>query len=354
MFNTLAPHLRIDHLNMLLEINNLTLEYKTEDGPLRAAEDVSLTLEEGETRGLVGESGCGKTTVAKAILRLLPENGRIVEGEILYRGQDLTDLPKGKLRKEIRWKEISWIAQNAMNTLDPVWKVGSLMVEAMRQNEDISKADARERSRDLLSQVGLEPGLMTDYGHELSGGQRQRVSIALALTNNPSVIIADEPTTGLDVMVQEGVLQLLREVQEEFDTAILLITHDMAAVGAVADSMSVMYGGQIAEQGSAADTFKRPTHPYTIGLQNAFPTIESAKDLVTIPGAPPDLVNPPSGCRFKSRCPFATEECKTPVSLETVRENHAARCHYTDCAEEFRERGKDPDFWRRTEQVVEQ
>lgn len=339
---------------MLLEVDNLTVEYRTEEGSLRAAEEVSLTLGEGETHGLVGESGCGKTTVAKAVLGLLPRNGRVVDGTVRYRGRNLLDLSEEQLRTEIRWKEISWIAQNAMNALDPVWKVGSLMVEAIQQHEDMSKDRARERARSLVNQVGLEAGILTDYAHELSGGQRQRVAIALALTNDPTVVIADEPTTGLDVMIQEGVLQLLEEIQQELGMSVLLITHDMAAVGAVSDDVSVMYGGQVVEQGRASDIFKRPTHPYTIGLQNAFPTIDHAEDLVTIPGTPPDLVDVQTGCRFENRCPFATDRCTSPIPFESVDDGHFARCLYTDRADEFREKGGDPETWRSQRVTVEE
>jgi oligopeptide/dipeptide ABC transporter ATP-binding protein len=329
----------------MLDIQNLTIEYKTEQGALRAAEDINLQIGANETHGLVGESGSGKTTVAKAIIGLHADNAKIVEGSIQYKDIDLLNESNSNLREDIRWQEISWIAQNAMNALDPVWKVGDLIVEAIQNHEDVSKKRAHERAGELLEKVGLDASISNEYAHELSGGQRQRAIIALALSNDPSLIIADEPTTGLDVMVQESILQLLNDIQEDLGTGILLITHDMAAVGAVSDSLSVMYGGQVVEQGGAQDIFNRPSHPYTIGLLNAFPSLERIENLVTIPGSPPDLHNPPTGCRFSSRCPFATEECEQPISMANVGDQQRTRCLYTDKLDDFRERGKDSELW---------
>lgn len=336
----------------MLEVNNLTIEYRTGRGALRAAEDVDMRLDSGEIHGLVGESGSGKTTVARGIMGNLPENAQIVSGEVYYNGQELTGLSESELKSTIRWTDIAWIAQNAMSALDPVWKVGGLMTEAIQQHEDATKAEAREKAGDLLERVGLERNTLNDYSHELSGGQRQRVSIALALTNDPAIVIADEPTTGLDVMIQEGVLQLLQEIQDDLNLSVLLITHNMAAVGAIADSVSVMYGGQIVEQGTATDVLNNPYHPYTIGLQSAFPTVEESKQLITIPGTPPDLVDAPTGCRFKNRCPFATAECGSQdIPFQVVEDEdtpHYSRCIYPEDAEQFRTEGTNAETWIET------
>ncbi|RQH02633.1 ABC transporter ATP-binding protein [Natrarchaeobius oligotrophus] len=333
----------------VVDIDGVSVEYATDDGPVRAIDDVSFRIEEGETLGIVGESGCGKTTLTKAFLRLLDSNGEISEGSITYEGIDLAAASESTLREKIRWKEISYIPQNAMAALDPVYTVGSQVVQVIKLHTDKSTAEARERCAELFKRVDLDPNRMDDYPHELSGGQRQRVTIALSLALSPSVIVADEPTTGLDVIVQDQICDLLEEIQEDIGCAIVFVTHDMGVVSNISDRVAVMYAGRIAEIGRIEDVFERSAHPYTIGLQNAFPRMEeypSDSTLIEIPGSPPNLVEPPSGCRFADRCPFATDECRStdpePVELDDGRR---IECLYPDQREEFRTNGSDPRTW---------
>ncbi|MFC6889995.1 ABC transporter ATP-binding protein [Halorubrum trueperi] len=338
----------------LLELNDLNIEYKTDQGNVRAVEDVNIQIEKGETVGIVGESGCGKTTMAKSVLGILPSNANIVSGEIIYDGKDLTERSEDFLRENIRWSEISWIAQNAMNALNPVYRIKSLFHEALSIHTDLSKAERREKIEQLLTDVDLDAAVINDYGHELSGGQRQRVIIALALALSPPLIIADEPTTGLDVVIQDQILRLISDLQKETNSAMMFISHDVNAVAEVSDKTSVMYAGNVVESGDSSDVFKSPAHPYTVGLMNAFPRIDSDPDdaLVTIPGSPPELIDPPKGCRFKSRCPFATEDCTvTPPDTKVNNRSHVAKCHYTSKAEKFREEGKKIETWEQNDTV---
>ena len=330
----------------LLEINNVSIEYETEQGNLRAVDDVSLSLNDGEILGVVGESGSGKTTVAKSVNRLLPANGQVIEGEVLFKGEDITTMTEDEIR-ELRWTEISMIPQSAMSALDPVYKIGKQFREVIRTHTDESKQEARERTEEILGRVGLDVGCLSDYPHELSGGQRQRVVIALALVLKPSIVIADEPTTGLDVVVQDNILDLILEIQEEMDNSMLLITHDISVVAEVADRTAVMYGGRIMEQGSTIDIFRDHVHPYTIGLRNAFPALTDSNDVLpSIPGTPPNLLDPPPGCRFANRCPFATEECEMEPPTQVISNGHESKCHYSDSrSEEFREIGRRAETW---------
>lgn len=333
----------------LLETVDLAVEYTTDAGQLRAVDGVGFGLSEGETLGIVGESGSGKSTLAKAVLRLLDTNGRIVDGEIRFKGKDISTYTEKQLRREIRWKEMSYVPQNAMNALDPVYTVGRQMVMAIRRHTDLSKEAARERARARLEDVGLEASRMNDYAHELSGGQQQRVVIALALLLDPSLIVADEITTGLDVVVQDEILELIADIQETSGNAMMFITHDISAVAEVADRVAVMYGGKIVEIGTTREVFKESSHPYTIGLRNSFPSLDMLSkgiELVRIPGAPPNLVDPPSGCRFASRCPFATPECEREPELASVSDGHLSKCHFRDRASEFREEGTRAETWR--------
>lgn len=329
----------------LLEINDLSIEYETDNGTLQAVDEVSLSMESGETLGLVGESGCGKSTAAKSLIGLLDSNGRITNGEIIYDSRDLTTFSEDELR-EIRWTDISYIPQNAMNALDPVHRIGSQMVEVIQTHTDFTKRDARDRAKELLEDVDLNPNRINDYPHELSGGQRQRVVIAISLALTPSIIIADEPTTGLDVVVQDGILNLIQRIQNERDISMLIITHDMSVIAEVTDRTGVMYGGQLVEIGDTQRIFYQTAHPYTIGLSNAFPSLDQDMgELVHILGSPPDLRNPPSGCRFKDRCPFSTLECQEEPPLRMVNGDHAAKCHYVEDADEFRDRGRKSELW---------
>jgi oligopeptide/dipeptide ABC transporter ATP-binding protein len=310
----------------VLEVNDLHVVYES-DPDVHAVRGVSFTVEEGENVGLVGESGCGKTTIAKAIMGALPSNGRITQGEILFDGRDITDLSASEL-KELRWEEMSMVSQSAMNSLDPVYTVGAQIREAMQAHRDVSKDEAREKARDLLDLVGIERDRVDSYPHQLSGGMRQRAIIAMALALDPKLIIADEPTTALDVIIQEQVLYRIRELQQEFRSSMLMITHDISVVAETCDKVVVMYGGEMMEAGSTEQIFRDADHPYTLGLQNAFPSVAGEKkDLISIPGSPPDLANPPSGCPFQSRCPFATGKCDQPLPVVEPEEGHRVRCH---------------------------
>ena len=333
----------------LLDIQNLKTYYREDDGGMvRATDDVSLAIEAGETLGLVGESGSGKTTIARSIIRLLPENGDIVDGSIEYDGIEVTELTKKELNRQIRWSEISMIPQNAMNGFDPVYTVGEQIVEAIQVHEDgTSKTAARARARELFEELGIEGDRIDDYPHQFSGGMAQRAMIALALCLEPGLILADEPTTALDVVIQDRILETITDMQTEIGSAMILITHDMSVVSETCDRIAVVYGGRIVEIADAATIISNPRHPYTLGLRNAFPDIEEGdQDLVSIPGTPPDLTDPDEGCRFAPRCPFAQEECwqVTPVP-ESYGDGHVVECHRADEADLLREEAAKRDTW---------
>jgi len=333
----------------LLNTTDLSVEYETPSGTLKAVNGIDISIERGQTLGIVGESGCGKSTVAKSLLRALDENGKITNGEISFEGNDISSMSSKELNGKVRWKEISYIPQNAMNALDPVFTVGSQMIEVIQTHTDLSEAEARKRSEDRLADVGLESERMKDYAHELSGGQQQRVVIALALLLEPALIIADEITTGLDVVTQDEVLELIADIQRDLGSGMLFITHDISAIAEVADRLAVMYGGDIVEIGEIENVFEETTHPYTIGLQNAFPSLESSPEsnpLISIPGTPPDLFRPPSGCKFIDRCPFSTDKCQEePPLIEVDEAGHKSKCHYNNKSEEFRKEGKKAEIW---------
>jgi len=332
----------------LLQLKNLKTYYRAEDGLVRAADDITLDLDAKETLGLVGESGSGKTTIARSILRLLPDNGEIVDGAIEYKGEDLTEPSAAEFRDRIRWKEIAMIPQNAMNAFDPVYTVGQQIVEAIRTHEpETSKAEANERARSLFDRLGIEADRVDDYPHQFSGGMAQRAMIALALSCNPSLILADEPTTALDVVIQDRILQTITEIQQEFDTAMLLITHDMSVVSETCDRIAVVYGGRVVEYADAETAMTNPRHPYTLGRRNAFPSITAdEQDLISIPGTPPELVDPGEGCRFAPRCPFAEEQCldETPEPRE-YEDGHVVECHRADEADLLRSEGAKAETW---------
>ena len=332
----------------MLEIDDLQTRYRTEQGDVHAVDGVSITVDEQETLGLVGESGCGKTTLAKSIIDLLPRNGEVTGGTAEVNGKEITSLSEKELRKEIRWKEISIIHQTAMNALDPVKTVGNQIVQAIRTHEDVSKKEAHQRARDLFETLGLEPDRVSNYPHQFSGGMAQRAMIALALALSPSVVLADEPTTALDVMIQDRILRLINDLQEEFEMAMIMITHDMSVVSETCDTIAVMYAGRVVEYADSETVIKNPRHPYTMGMRNAFPDIsQDAQDLVSIPGEPPDLIEPEAGCNFAPRCPFAVEECwQTDPEPEEFEEGHIVECHRADEAETLREEANDRETWR--------
>jgi peptide/nickel transport system ATP-binding protein len=314
----------------LLQVNNLTTYYRTLRGPVHAVENVNFTIEKGEALGLAGESGCGKTTIALSLLRILPWNGRIINGEIFFKDKDITKMTEDQLRKEIRWKGISLIFQGAMNALNPVYRIEEQIVEAIRTHEpQVKKREAKERTAKLFEMVGIEPSRAKNYPHEFSGGMRQRAMIAMALACNPSLLIADEPGTALDVIVQAQVLKLLSELKDKLNLAIIIITHDLSIISETCNKMAVMYAGKIVEIGDVMSLFKKPLHPYTQGLISAFPNLKAKKqEMISIPGSPPNLLNPPTGCRFHPRCSFAMDICKKeePAVIE-VSQGHYAACH---------------------------
>lgn len=333
----------------LLEVEDLETRYRTEDGrDVHAVNGVSLELYENETLGLVGESGCGKTTLAKSLIKLLPKNGRIEGGTVSYAGEDLADFSKKEMRKKIRWKEISIIPQSSMNALDPVHTVGNQIIQAIRVHEkDVSKKEARERAKDLFQRLGLEPERIDEYPHQFSGGMAQRGTIALALAVNPSIILADEPTTALDVVIQDRILRMMGDIMDEFNSAMIMITHDMSVVSESCDRIAVMYGGRVIEIADAETIISDPRHPYALGLRNAFPDIsKSGQDLISIPGSPPELIEPDEGCAFAPRCPFAVDECwdKTPEPQE-FEDGHYVECHRADEKELLQEEAAKRDTW---------
>ncbi len=312
----------------VLQLDGVTTNYRILRGWVKAAENVSFEVEKGQALGLVGESGCGKTTIALSILKILPPGGRIKSGKIIFDGTDIVPFDDAKMRK-IRWKGISIVFQGAMNALNPVFKVGDQIVEAIRLHEPkVSKSEAYRRAESLLEMVGVDASRVNNYPHEFSGGMRQRALIAMALASNPKVLIADEPGTALDVIVQAQVLQLMRALKEKLGLAMLMISHDLSIIAEVCERVAIMYAGRIVEYGEIATIFKEPLHPYTQGLMGAFPSIKGErKKLISIPGQPPDLLHPPKGCRFNPRCPYAMDRCKEEdPELKKVGPDHYVSC----------------------------
>jgi peptide/nickel transport system ATP-binding protein len=326
---------REESLMSLLNVDNLVTYYSTKRGPVRAVEGVSFRVEKGQSIGLVGESGCGKTTVALSIMRILPSRGKVVGGKILWKGVDLVNFREKQMR-EVRWKEISIVFQGAMNALDPLYKLGDQISEAIKIHESrVSKTDLMKRTGELLGLVGLEPVRASSYPHELSGGMRQRGLIAMALACRPELLIADEPGTALDVIVQAQILSVMEDLRKRLNLGMILITHDLSTVADTCDKVVIMYAGKIAEHADVLELFEKPLHPYTQGLIRAFPSIRSARTRMTsIPGSPPDLLDPPKGCRFHPRCTYAKPICKQvePVLTEKGGKEHFVACHLYDDA----------------------
>ncbi len=314
-----------------LDVRNLSINYVTEEGlSLNAVEGLSFSIEQGRSLGLVGESGCGKTTVMLSLMRILPEAGRIVGGEILFGGRDLLQVHERDMQS-IRWKEISMVFQGAMNALNPVRTVESQIVEVLQLHNVVpSKKDARQRAGELLELVGIAARRGKQYPHQFSGGMRQRAIIAMALACNPKILIADEPTTALDVMIQAQIIELLEKLQREMNLSLVVVTHDLGVVAEMCDDVLVMYGGVVAEQASSDTIFNNPRHPYTQRLLKAFPDIaEPGSELASIPGNPPRLDNLPPGCRFEPRCHRSNgESClrEKPPLIE-IEAGHFVACH---------------------------
>lgn len=313
----------------VLRVEDLRLQFRVGHDRIRAVDGVSLTLHRGETLGIVGESGSGKSTLGYALLGLLPDNAEISSGSALVGGTDMTGSDPDVLRKA-RWTRIAMVFQNAMTALNPVISVGDQLVTAMRHHLGLSPDEARARAGVLLERVGVPTQKLMAYPHELSGGQRQRLMIALAVSCEPDVLVADEPTTALDVVAQAQVLGLLSELHRELGIAIILISHDLGAVSSLCDRIAVMYAGQIVELGDRDRILHRSEHPYTSALLRAYPRLDHPQDsLATIPGDPPDLAAPPAGCRFHPRCGYAVARCKS-VAPEPIRVGNAgwSRCHF--------------------------
>ncbi len=316
----------------LLDVHNLSVDYLTDDGAaLCAVEGVSFRLEQGRSLGLVGESGCGKTTVMMGLLRLLPEAGRIVSGEILFDGRDLLQVSEAEMN-QVRWRRVSMVFQGAMNALNPVRTVESQIVEVLRLHNIVDqRRAARQRAGELLELVGIPPERGRQYPHQYSGGMRQRAVIAMALACNPSILIADEPTTALDVMIQAQILQLLRQLQTDLNLALVMVTHDLGMVAEVCDDVLVMYGGTVAEYASSDVVFNEARHPYSQRLLEAFPDVEEpGSTLASIPGSPPRLDDLPPGCRFEPRCHIEGRDSicgqVAPPSIE-IELGHFVACH---------------------------
>ncbi len=332
---------------MILAVDELRVQYRSLKGPVHAVDGANLVVPAGQIMGLVGESGCGKTTLARAIIGVLPKNARIVSGSITFAGQDLVK-NNGKALHNLRWRDIAFIPQSAMNSLDPVYRVRDQLAEVLIERGNYSKSQAGTRAAELFDLVGLDPTRLTDYPHQFSGGMRQRVAIALALALAPKLVIADEPVTALDVIVQRQILDTFKNLQRQLGVSVLLVTHDISVVAYVCDQVAVMYAGQVIESGSVATVLRRPYHPYTMGLYNAFPDLERAThELTPIEGSPPDLLIPPSGCRFEPRCPFSVAECKKPPALWEVEPAHVAACWRAQDAPKLREQAAKVSTWQR-------
>ncbi len=317
----------------LIQVKDLRTSFFTPDGELKAVDGVSFSIEQGKTLGLVGESGCGKSVTALSIMRLVPSPpGRVVGGEVLYRGRDLLRLNGDEMRK-VRGNEISMIFQEPMTSLNPVFTIGNQIGEAIRLHQGLSKRETREKTIEMLRLVKIaDPeSRVDDYPHQLSGGMRQRVMIAMALSCKPSLLIADEPTTALDVTIQAQILELMKELQEKLGMALLLITHDLGVVAEQADEVAIMYAGKIVERAKTKAIFDRPLHPYTVGLLNSLPGVEGEKKkrLEAIPGVVPSPLDLPGGCRFRDRCPKAAGICgeAEPELVEKERD-HWVACYF--------------------------
>jgi peptide/nickel transport system ATP-binding protein len=313
----------------LLELRGLKVDFATDDGVVHAVDGIDLALGRGRTLGLVGESGCGKSVTSLAIMGLLPPENSTVGGQVVFEGRDLLTLDAHLLR-DLRGARLSMIFQEPMTSLNPSYTIGDQIIEAIQRHQDLDKAGARARAIEVLKLVRIPSPekRIDDYPHKLSGGMRQRAMIAMALACGPQLLIADEPTTALDVTIQAQILDLMRGLRRDTGTAIILITHDLGVVAEMADDVAVMYAGQIVERAAVRDLFARPEHPYTVGLLGSIPRLDEKRErLPSIEGRVPDMTRPPAGCRFAARCPFVEPECiATPPVLMEVAPGHLSRC----------------------------
>jgi peptide/nickel transport system ATP-binding protein len=312
----------------LITIDDLRVQYLSPRGPVRAVDGVSFQIRPGEVVGLAGESGSGKSTIAQGILRILQPPAIITGGEVRFGDRDILAMSDNQIR-EFRWRDVSMVFQSAMNALNPVMTIGDQIADAIKAHTRVGTSEARERAAEMLDVVGIEKGRIDSYPHELSGGMRQRAVIAIALVLNPPLMIMDEPTTALDVVVQKEIMYQISSLKERLGFSILFITHDLSLLVEISDRIAIMYAGQIVEMAPARELFDNPLHPYTQGLMSSFPSLTGEKRRLTgIPGFPPDLVIPPSGCRFHPRCPKRFDMCdKVVTPLTEVSPGHFVACH---------------------------
>ncbi|KYH41172.1 MAG: peptide ABC transporter ATPase [Candidatus Bathyarchaeota archaeon B26-1] len=310
----------------LLRVEDLRLYFSTRKGAVKAVDDVSFEVDRGETLALIGESGCGKSSLAKAIIRLLPRNVSVYEGHVYLNGEDLMNLDEEEFRKTVRWTGISMVSQAALNSLNPVIKVGQQVAEPLILHKGMKGKEALEKARETLQRVGIPETFADRYPFELSGGMRQRAIIAMTLITNPDLIILDEPTSALDVLTQANIMNLLKKIKRELNLSFIFITHDIALSSELADKVAVMYAGQIVELSDAERFYKSPLHPYSTKLMASVPTLRENKKLEFIPGSPPSLIEPPKGCRFAPRCPYRTEDCSRDPPLISLGDGCYVRC----------------------------
>jgi peptide/nickel transport system ATP-binding protein len=321
-----------DASNPVLMINSLKVYFRTKNGYVRAADEVSTFVNEGGVTGLAGESGSGKSTVVSQVFRILPKNGEYLGGKVLFKNRDIMNMDLKEFSKDIRWKRMSLIPQASMDALDPVYRVKDQMLETILEHEDMSKAEALERIYKSLESVGVPQEKADMFPHELSGGQRQRVIIAMALLLNPDLVIADEPTTALDVITQAQIISLLKGLQQSRGFSMMMVTHDLSLLASMSDMVTIMYAGKVVELGGVDRIYSTPLHPYTQLLIKAIPDVKRGRErkLISIPGYPPDLIDPPKGCRFHPRCPLAMPICKEKEpELVRVEPRHYVACHVT-------------------------
>ncbi|MEM9104657.1 MAG: ABC transporter ATP-binding protein [Pseudomonadota bacterium] len=331
----------------ILRVSGLKISYAVGDEKVRAVDDATFSIPSGAIVGLVGESGCGKTTVARGLTRVMARSASIDGGEAMFDGQDLMAMSETQINR-LRWRDIAFIPQSAMNSLDPVYRIEKQLKEVLVQRGGYSRSKARQRSEELFDMVGIDPQRLRDFPHQFSGGMRQRVAIALALALNPKLVIADEPVTALDVIVQRQILDTLKELQSKLGISVILVTHDISVVAYVCDRIVVMYAGRVVESGNTETVLTAPYHPYTMGLYNAFPDLQSSAGVLTpIEGHPPDLREPPSGCRFAPRCPFVEERCRSAVELPLVdvEAGHFSACLRSDESDTLRREAAKSVTW---------
>ncbi len=318
--------MRPDKHDTLLRVENLQLHFRTTRGVVQAVDGVSFELRRNEAMVILGESGCGKTSLARALLRLLPRNVERFSGSITLNGQELMGLSDEEFRQQVRWLKISFVPQAAMNALNPVLKVGDQVAEPLMEHLRLGRQEALRRAAEAFANVGVPADFLHRYAFELSGGMRQRVAIAMALVTNPDLIVLDEPTSALDVLTQANIMNVLKRIKQEYTTSYILITHDIGTSSELADRVATMYAGQIVELNDATHFFSRPYHPYAQGLMASVPRLRQKQDPVFIPGQPPSLLQPPAGCRFAARCPARFEPCDQEPPLYEPGERQQVKC----------------------------